>query len=318
MPVHPDLDSPPDANAPECLPPIVHCARGDLPANVALMRAAMGARERADVERSLQMAYDYLLRQGAVPEAARIGRAIELWNSSPEAFAFVKSIAAVADHTARAASPEKHVERWAGMFDAAADISPEASVALYSLGNANVLEAITDEVVDRMRSWDLLSSDRSILEIGCGIGRFARALAPAVRTFVGIDISQRMVETARARCADLVNAKFLRCSGHDLAIFPDGSFDFVCAIDVFPYLAEADCHLAAACLGEAVRVLRHDGRILILNWSYRGDHEADCSELRRIADGLDLAVVRNGTSDFDLWDGVTFLLERRSGNTVRS
>jgi SAM-dependent methyltransferase len=302
----------PAADLPKCLPPIVSCARGDLPANVALMRAAIEAREPADVGCALQAAYGYLVRQGAVAEAARIGRAIELGEGSPDAFALVKDIVRLADHGGRGLTSAEHVGRWAKAFDAAAEISPEASVALYSLGDPRILDAITEEVVARMREWGLLSADRSVLEIGCGIGRFARALAPAVGSIVGIDVSDRMVEIARARCADLPNATFLGGSGHDLASFADASFDLVCAIDVLPYLAEAEGSLAAACLREASRVLRPDGRILVLNWSYRGDAAADRVEVERIAGDLGLVAIRSGTADFGLWDGITFLLAHRN------
>jgi SAM-dependent methyltransferase len=292
------------------LPSITRCAQGDLPVNVALMQAAMAASEPAEVDRTLWRAYERLRHQGAVREAARIGRAIELWNGAPEAFSLIKSIAGIADHRLSAADAEEHIAHWATVFDAAADISPEGSVALYSLGDARALDAMTVEVVDRMREWGLLSSDRAVLEIGCGIGRFIQALAPEVRSIVGIDISARMIEAARARCGAFATASLVQCSGHDLMRFPDAQFDLVYAIDTLPYLVDTGGDLGAACLHEAARVLAPGGHMLVLNWSYRGDLSADCADVGRIAGEVGLTSIRSGTRDLALWDGVTFLLER--------
>jgi SAM-dependent methyltransferase len=300
----------------DSLSSIIRCAQGDLPVNVALMQAAMVAYEPAEVDRALRRAHDRLLHQGAVREAARIGRAIERWNCAPEAFSLIKSIAGIADHNARAANTDEHIAHWASVFDAAAGISPEGSVALYSLGDPRALDAMTVEVVDRMREWELLSTDRAVLEIGCGIGRFVQALAPEVRSIVGIDISGRMIEQARTRCGALTTASFVQCSGHDLAWFPGARFDLVYAIDTLPYLVDTDCDLAAACLREAARVLAPGGHMLVLNWSYRGDLDADCADIDRIASDVGLAPIRTGTRDLALWDGVTFLLERL-GNVPR-
>lgn len=308
----------PIAESSERLSPIIRCARGDLPASVALMQAAIAAREPAEVEQALQRTYDRLLKQGAVREAARVGRAIEIWNGAPDAFSLIKSITGIADHRHHAESAEEHVARWAAAFDAAAGVSPEASVALYSLGDAWALDGMTAEVVDRMREWGLLSTDRSVLDIGCGIGRFVRALAPEVGSIVGIDISARMIASARTRCVDLANASFIQCSGHDLTLFPDSRFDLVCAIDTLPYLADAAGDLGTACLREAARVLAPGGRVLVLNWSYRCDLDSDRADVAQIAREAGLGVVRNGTRDLTLWDGVTFLLERRGGNVPRA
>ncbi len=42
-----------------------------------------------------------------------------------------------------------------------------------------------------------LSSDKSVLEIGCGTGRISKKVAPKVKRFLGIDISLKTVERAR-------------------------------------------------------------------------------------------------------------------------
>lgn len=193
-------------------------------------------------------------------------------------------------------------------FDRAVAVAPEASVALYSLGSADILERATTEIVTRLAQWGFLRSDANVLDIGCGIGRIERALAPLVDTITAIDISTGMIEEARRRCRDLANVAFEQCGGRDLAGLRDRSFDLVLAVDLFPYLFAADSEIVARHLRDAARVLRPGGAVVILNFSYRGNEEADRQDIGRLAGVNGFTIRRAGTRDFILWDGLTFLL----------
>jgi SAM-dependent methyltransferase len=193
-------------------------------------------------------------------------------------------------------------------FDRAVALAPEAAVALYSLGSADILERATSEIVSRLAEWGLLRSDATVLDIGCGIGRIERALASRVGAITAIDVSAGMIEEARRRCGDLANVAFEQCDGRDLAGFRDRSFDLVLAVDSFPYLFAADPGIVARHLRGAARVLRPGGAIVILNFSYRGDEDADRQDIERLAGVNGFTIRRAGTRDFTLWDGVSFLL----------
>ncbi|MBV9014863.1 MAG: methyltransferase domain-containing protein, partial [Alphaproteobacteria bacterium] len=84
-------------------------------------------------------------------------------------------------------------------FDRAVAISPEAAVALYSLGSAATLERATAELVARLDEWQLLGPDLTALDIGCGIGRLEVALASRLRAITGVDVSPGMIAQARER-----------------------------------------------------------------------------------------------------------------------
>ena len=96
---------------------------------------------------------------------------------------------------------------WAAAFDRLAARSPEASVALYSLGQPELLAAATREVVDLMNDWRLLAPDRDVLDLGCGIGRFLVALAPKVRSVLGLDLSARNGRGGPPPDASLANVR---------------------------------------------------------------------------------------------------------------
>lgn len=197
------------------------------------------------------------------------------------------------------------------MFDRLAGISPEGSVAAYSLGDPALLAAATAELVTWLRSQGLLARRPAVLDLGCGIGRLAEALLPDIASLIGVDVSPVMIDEARRRCAGLPRCRFETCSGHDLAGMADGSFDLVLATDVFPYLVQGGLDFAFRMLREAARVLRPAGDLLILNFSYRSA-EADRGDLPALASAAGLDLLRNGSAEFALWDGRVFWLRRDS------
>jgi SAM-dependent methyltransferase len=286
---------------------VIKCARGDLPPNMGLMHALIAANDASEAERSFSIALAAAERGGAQLEAARLRAAIDLWRRAPDAFRVVRSVLAIEGGQA---SEIGRTSQWGPVFDRAAEISPEAAVALYSLGSPALLEAATGEIVERMRAWNLLGPDRTALEIGCGIGRCVEKLAREMRLAVGIDVAQNMLELARVRCGGIEGVGLVRSSGRDLAAVRDASFDVVLAVDSFPYLVRSGAELAAGHIRDARRVLKSGGSLLILNYSYRGDTEADRTDIARLAAESHFEICRNGTREFALWDGLAFLLRR--------
>lgn len=197
------------------------------------------------------------------------------------------------------------------LFDWSVQQCPEASVALYSLGNPEILAAATSEVVEKMQEWSLLNAELSALEIGCGIGRFQSTLANRVQRITGIDVSAKMIAAAQERCARFANVHLFECSGYDLAQFPAATFNLVFAVDSFPYLCQSGMALVETHFHEAARVLKPEGDFLILNFSYRDNLSMDCSDVARLAGAAGFEVVLNGTRPFALWDGAAFHLRRR-------
>ncbi len=214
------------------------------------------------------------------------------------------------DTSEPAASVEAGIAHARTLFDWSVQQSEEASVALYSLGSAEVLERATAELVALYVARGWVRADRAILQIGCGIGRLEHALSPLVREAHGIDVSPKMIDAARRRCADLSNVTFAVTDGRDLQAYPDARFDLVHAIDTFPYLVQAGMPLVETHMREAARVLVPGGDLVIGNWSYRDDRALDLADLERCAELAGLAVVSAGERPLALWNGVLFHLRR--------
>jgi SAM-dependent methyltransferase len=206
--------------------------------------------------------------------------------------------------------PEEIVATFRRFFDRSVVRNEEASVAAYSLGAPEILQQVTEEIVGQLEEWNLLGPDQRVLEIGCGIGRMQAALASRVTEIHGIDISPKMIEAARRRCAGMPNVHFSLSSGHDLEGFPDESFDLVLAVDSFPYIHQAGPQLVEAYFAEAARVLVPGGELLILHFSYRDDTAADRAEVRKLSHAAGFSVVMNGAQPFKLWDGVAFRMRK--------
>lgn len=277
---------------------LVACGNGELAPNLALMHLILASGSAAEAEAALRAA----MANATETARPRLAAAVELWQETPGAFAAVKAVA-------RCGRPDSAtVADWKGAYDQAATLSPEAAVALYSLGRSDVLEAASSEIVEDLTRRALVFAGASVLEIGCGIGRLLPALGARARQVVGMDISPAMLSEARRRCEQCTNLLLVQGTGEDLAPFADASFDLVLAIDSFPYIVAAGPHLAAGHMAEAARVLRPGGALVIINYSYRRDDDLDRRDLARLARDSGLAMRRNGARDFELWDGLAFEL----------
>lgn len=281
---------------------LFRCAQGVAPPGVALMQLCLAAPDE-------DAARDALAKAIVKSEAAarsNLDALHDLWQGTPGAFALIKSIAASEAHGHGVPA----VAAWAKVFDEAAKISPEASVALYSLGRSDLLDAATQETVALLQECGLLGRNRTVLEIGCGIGRFVQAIAPRVKSIAGLDISEGMLAQARRRCADLPNVSLIQGSGRDLSPFSDGAFDLVLAIDSWPYLLLAGDTIAETNMREAHRVLRDGGSLVIFNYSYCGSLDADRRDVAALAGRIGFDVLRNAEQRLRLWDAALFQLER--------
>jgi SAM-dependent methyltransferase len=105
-----------------------------------------------------------------------------------------------------------------------------------------------------------LRGGESVLDIGCGIGRVEKYLAPRVREMWAVDISGEMIERARRRLAGLPNVQLREVGNTEfLSSFEAEKFDLVFSFLVLQHLAREDAFLY---MRDAHRVLRPGGTLL--------------------------------------------------------
>jgi len=171
--------------------------------------------------------------------------------------------------------------------------------------------AATLEVVAALSDWGLLGLERTVLDIGCGIGRLEAALSPLSGAVIGLDVSAAMIEQARTRCAGFPNVRLLLGSGHDLAGIADDSVDLTVLVDTFPCLLLSEGELAERLLAEIARVLRVGGDLVILGFSHRDDVVSERRDLERLAQPRGLSLARTVTRACASWDAPAFHLTKR-------
>src|SRR5262249_46343805 len=103
----------------------------------------------------------------------------------------------------------------------------------------------------------------SLLDLGTGTGRMLELLGPGLERGLGIDLSLDMLALARARLdrAGLRHCSVRQGDIYDLALPPD-SFDVVIVHQVLHYLDDG-----ARAIREAARVLRPQGRLLVIDFA---------------------------------------------------
>lgn len=119
-----------------------------------------------------------------------------------------------------------------------------------------------DEIVAVMRRADVLGLEvrrGRALDFGCGVGRLTQALGDHFERCDGVDISESMLTEARrhdrhgGRCTYYLNAR------PDLALFPDGVFDFVYTVIVLQHMEPRH---STVYIRELIRVLAPGGLLV--------------------------------------------------------
>src|SRR5215469_10649105 len=75
-----------------------------------------------------------------------------------------------------------------------------------------------------------------VLEIGCGIGRVGKVVAPLCRKWIGCDVASNMLSLAAERLRDLPGIELRELSGYDLSGIANVSVDVVYCTVVFMHL----------------------------------------------------------------------------------
>lgn len=137
-----------------------------------------------------------------------------------------------------------------------------------------------------------------VLDVGCGEGRFCRALAAQGHVTVGIDPAPSLIAQAQARHPE----GDYRLAGAEALPVGDGAFDLVVS-----YLSLIDIDDIETAIAEMVRVLRPGGRLLIANLN--GFNTAAQSGLgwRRLDDGTQGYVLDHyltPSQDWIAWRGI--------------
>ena len=134
----------------------------------------------------------------------------------------------------------------------------DAMSLILNTSDADTFETTGRADAERLATF--LPADGSAMDVGCGIGRVARYLAPQAATLWAVDASPRMLELARQRLAELPNVRYARCIDTAIPEVPTGSVDLAYALLVLQHLEREDAFLL---LEELRRIVRPTGTLVV-------------------------------------------------------
>jgi ubiquinone/menaquinone biosynthesis C-methylase UbiE len=112
---------------------------------------------------------------------------------------------------------------------------------------------------------DLVKPNNRVLDFGCGNGRLAGFLENIYGEYVGVDISQKLLNIAKQRYSN-EKTEFIKISGQAAKLpFRDNHFDVVFSIAVFHHFPSKEYSLKLA--KELHRVLAPGGKFVITVWN---------------------------------------------------
>jgi SAM-dependent methyltransferase len=109
----------------------------------------------------------------------------------------------------------------------------------------------------------------TLLDLGCGIGRFSFAFAELFDRVIGVDVSAEMIQRANALKGErgFANVEFHRNDGADLAFLAAESCDWAFSYTVLQHIP--DKRIVFGYIAEMARVVRPGGRVLFQVLTYR-------------------------------------------------
>jgi len=119
----------------------------------------------------------------------------------------------------------------------------------------------TPEVLNEKVDFAKPQSTDAVLDVACGPGAFALAVAPRVYLVRGVDLTPEMLRRARTFQAEkqILNAAFVQGEAEQLP-FPESTFDLVSCQCSFHHMSKPQLVLR-----EMVRVAKPEGRLVIID-----------------------------------------------------
>jgi SAM-dependent methyltransferase len=143
--------------------------------------------------------------------------------------------------------------------------TPESALAAVDGSASEEVVQITGRFTARQVATALeLAPDDRVLELGCGVGRIGRELAPHCAHWTGVDISEKMIAHARERLAQLGNTELHQLERSRLEAVANEALDKAYSVAVLCHMDKEDLYLY---LKELHRALRPGGLIYVETWN---------------------------------------------------
>lgn len=161
-------------------------------------------------------------------------------------------------------APETRRAAYKTVWEAQARSEDDAKIAVAGYTSEEDLARTAEMTIQLLYETVGIRPTDTILEIGAGVGRVGRRLAPLCHEWIGGDVSDRMLAHLRRRLEDLPNVRTVSLNGYDLSPVASASLDVVYSTVVFMHLEEWERYRY---IQEAYRVLKPEGRLYVDNFN---------------------------------------------------
>lgn len=148
------------------------------------------------------------------------------------------------------------------VWSALSTTEDQAKLHVIGVTEEAALQATGEETLRFLQDSVGIRKQDVVLEIGCGVGRVGKVVAPLCQKWIGCDVAANMLSLTAKRLQDFSNVELVEISGYNLGGVPDASTDVVYCTVVFMHLESWDRYNY---ISEAFRVLRRGGRIYVDN-----------------------------------------------------
>lgn len=162
-------------------------------------------------------------------------------------------------------------------------------------GEKDFAELIANDEVLKSKLVDF--KDKTVMEIGCGIGRITEFLSLNFKKVFAVDISEEMVKMGSDRLKDRINITFIANDGQQHPSIKDSTVDFVFSYIVFQHMSNKK--VVVENLKEIKRILTPNGIAKIqlrglptskFNWFYGPSFSKD--EVEKILNSVGLKLIK--------------------------
>lgn len=164
---------------------------------------------------------------------------------------------------------EREIKNYKEFWESVSGTYKNAILMMDGSPDDQVLNLTGQYMANRIAHALFVHRDDNIFELGCGVGRIGKFIAPLCSKWHGFDISEKIIGYARERMKDYKNVNFQVLDKTELKGIPENFFDKGYSHAVFIHLDKEDFFLY---LKEVFRVLKPGGLFYFDTWNLA--HEA--------------------------------------------